>query len=260
MDKILAWLRNYGLHSSEIKVYIDILTHPSTKVADIQKRTGLVRTTLYHTLASLTTKGLVSETTNNNVRRYSAADPKTFAHNIERDIESKNSQLSGLEEILELFPRPGTGQDTSAQVEHFRGTTAVKNAIDQALRCSTKKWYIIAPRNNFVKYAGKDYARYFMQQRGKRQIVAKSLWEKHEAWELTNRNMLNRNPRFLPDSFNNKFRSLVIIYDDNVLFIEPADQKDATCIRSSDISRLMKLMFDAIWQVAEEIDPLPHHS
>jgi sugar-specific transcriptional regulator TrmB len=255
MKSIELWLQSYGLNNTEITVYITILSHPEIKVTDIQRQTNLVRTTIYYTLAQLKSRGLVSENLQNNVKSYRATDISSLRHSIESDIadqQDKLEQLDSLNDVFAMLEKPAL--DTESYVARFEGTDAIKQSIDQALRCNSKRWHIIAARDNFLSYTSKKYQQYYLDERQRRGITAKTLWEPTDSKHVPSlQEIVYRNPRKLPEDFRSAFNSLVILYDDTTLIVDPPEQNTAHAIHNATSTNLLRMLHTTIWNNAERI-------
>jgi len=254
MDEVYKWLKSYGLNDTEIKVYACILGHPETKVVDIQRQTGLVRTTIYYTLAQLKSGGLISENTQNNIKTYRAADSAVLKQNIESEITQQQNKLSQFDGLKTIFDQLQTRKPDSASfVARYEGIGPIKQAIEQAMRCESKHWYIIAARDNFLYHTSKQYKQYYLAERKRRGITAKTLWEPTDDFRPPSvEDMFYRNPRRLPEEFLGAFKSLVILYDDTTLIIDPYGQKTAHAIHNATSTQLLRLVLNLIWKTAKQ--------
>jgi sugar-specific transcriptional regulator TrmB len=259
MDTISAWLRSYGLNDTEIAVYLYLLAHPEAKVADIQRHTSLVRTTIYYALAQLKTDGLVSESQQNNVKTYRAADATTLEHRLETKIVTQQKKLQQLDDLRPLFEqiqkqRP---KDTESFVARFEGTGPVKQAIEHAFRCESKHWHVVASRHNFLYHSSKAYQQYYLEERKRRGITAKTLWEPTDDLKIPSvQDIFWRNPRLLPREFRGAFTSLVILYDDTTLIIDPYEQRTAHAIHNKQSTQLLRMLLESAWKSATPINNL----
>lgn len=224
-------------------------------MADIQRQTGLVRTTIYHTLAQLKSRGLISENLQNNIKSYRATDSSSLRHSIESDIadqQVKLEQLDSLKASFALMEQPLSEEESF--VARFEGDDAIKQAINQALRCDSKRWHIVASRDNFLAHTSKEYQQHYLKERERRGIISKTLWEpSNKKHPLTMQQILYRNPRKLPEEFLGAFQSLVIIYDNTALIIVPYDQKTAYAVHSESTAHLLRLLHVSIWNNAERV-------
>lgn len=255
MEDVNKWLESYGLNPTEISVYTCILQYPDVKVSDIQLQTGLVRTTIYYTLSKLKAEGLISENTQNNVKTYRCSDAGALKRNIESDISAQKQKLDQLESLEDIFEniKPKNIADTS-HVARYEGVEAVKKSIEEAFRCESKQWHVIASRDNFLYRMSKPYQQYYLKERKRRDIKAKTLWEPTgEAKSISIEDTFYRNPRVLPEEFHGTFNSLVILYDDTTLIVDSYSQKTAHAIYNPAGTNLMRLMFDTIWRSSKTI-------
>lgn len=253
MSTLSEWLLNYGLGPTEINVFLCIVKNPKLKVSDIQRLTGLVRTTIYHSVASLKSKGLISESRQNNVRTYRASSISNLSKGIQNKIDSEQKKLDTLAKLEPIFETlQGMSSKDESFISRFEGVSPVKQSIEEALRCKSKGWLVMASRDNFLFHTSKVYKAYYLEERKRRGIVSKTLWEPVSNFEPKLKDdPFDRNPRHLPESFKGKFNSLVILYDDSILIVDPFDQKTSHIIHNQEANNLMGLMFDFIWDSQE---------
>lgn len=255
MDEIKKWLASYGLNTTEISVYLCILQYPDIKVSDIQLQTGLVRTTIYYTLSKLKAESLISENTQNNVKTYRCTEANALKRNIESDISTQRQKLEQLDSLQEVFDSVKAKKTKAASyVARYEGVEAVKKSIEEAFRCNSTQWDIIAARDNFLYHMSRQYQQYYLKERKRRGIKAKTLWEPtDETKPVSIEDTFYRNPRVLPEEFRGAFNSLVILYDDTTLIIDPFSQKTAHAIHNPASTNMLRLMFNALWQNAKAI-------
>lgn len=255
MEPLKKWLTDYGLNTTETSVYLYIVSHPGCKVADIQRHTNLVRTTIYYALSNLKAQGLVSENQQNNIRVYRASDISSLEGNIQTTIHEQEQKLEELSSLRTLFEKLSANTPAAeSYVARFEGITPIKQAIEQAFRCESKRWHIIASRKNFLYYTSKSYKRYYLKERKRRGITAKTLWEPSEDFQAPSvEEVFYRNPRKLPDEFHGTFNSLIILYDDTTLVIDPYEQKTAHAIHNATSTQLLRLMHEFAWSNAAKL-------
>lgn len=249
MEQIRKWLRRYGLNETATEVYLAILKHPESRTADIQRQTGFVRTTIYYSLAELVNQGLVSENQQNNIKTYRAAHIENLEGAIESRISEQERTLEALSDLKPIFEKLQTKPaESDSYVSRYQGIEPVKQAIEAALRCKSKRWHIIAARDNFLYHTSKQYKQYYLQERKRRGITARTLWEPVDSFKDPSlEDLIYRNPRRLPDQFKGTFKSLVILYDDTTLIIDPYEQKTAHAIHNATSSHLLRMLFEYIW-------------
>lgn len=251
--ELRALLSSLGLTTSMCDVFIAIAKHPDSKTQDIQRYTQLVRTSIYYSLAQLKSLGLISESSQNNIRTYRVHDESHIRQKIQRSIAAEQEKLDQLTTVHGILEAMKTSPAQSSHMSRYEGVEPIKTAIDQALRCTSKKWRIIAPYDNFLRHMPKSYQQHYLNERERRGISARTLWERHTpSSPITLAAILSRSPRYLPDNFSGMFTSIVIIYDDSVLLIDSFEQQTAHIIHNSATAKLFALLFDSFWEQAQK--------
>lgn len=256
MNELHNWLQRFGLNDTEIAIYLCILEHPHCKTADIQRLTGLVRTTIYYSLAELKTKGLLTENYQNNIKTYIANDPTSLSSVIESSITERSELLQDLRTIGPLYTSMATQKAnvSDTHIARYEGEDAIKQALELAFRCESGRWYVLASYDNFLRHTSKKYQQYYLAERKRRGIKSKTLWEpRTNAKSPSLEEIVFRNPRVLPEAFRGTFDSLVILYDDTTLIVQPYAEQTAHAIHDPSSTHLMRLLFMSIWANADRV-------
>lgn len=249
--KIINLLNNFGLTQTEQKIYLTGLKNSEVGVSELVKSTGINRTTAYHALDTLTQKGFAKETKIQGQLAYQMAAPLELIDNIKFQQNKLDKQIDELQILAPSFPSARTKSDAT-HIEKFETIDGIKAAIEKALYCRSRKWNIIAPRDNFFSQVDRAYADYFMATRRERSIIARTLWESPAAkQDLTLSDLVVRRPRYLPPTFKGKFKSVIISFDDKALFISSADNLGAVLIQSQEMVDTLNVMFESLWLSAK---------
>lgn len=252
MKAVKQWLLDYGLNDKEAEVYLVIAESPDCKAIDIQRETMYVRTTIYYALNQLKAQGLISENVSNNVRTFRVNDSSVFRGHIEQIIQTERSRLETIDTIETYLASVRKAAAKESYVSRYEGVRSIKSAVEIAMRCNSKSWHVLAARDNFLAHMPKAYQKYYLTERERRGITAKTLWEPvDDGVAISLKDTALRAPRRLPDPFAGNFKSLVIVYDDTVLIIDPYKEKTAHAITSAATADLMRMMFMAIWSDAK---------
>ncbi len=253
MDQITTILKSLGLTATETTIYLAGLDFPSIGVKELEKITGIKRTTIYHALNTLMHKGLVANKGTANRLAFIMTEPKDIKRLITSQIQVLQDQQKELDQVLPLLQPKNARQLGQANVLHYEGISGIKLVVEQALYCKSRHWDIIAPNKNFFSEFDKKYADYFIQTRQTRQITARSLWENNPGRRsLTPEEIKDRNPRYLPEIMQGHFQSVMIIFDDKVAIISSLDELSAILIQSKEINDFFKAMFEGLWLGSKE--------
>ncbi len=254
MNQIQTALKELGLSETEITTYLTGLAYETISVQELEKQTGIKRTTLYHALGTLGAKGLVSNSSVGGVRLvYSMAKPERLLRIVENKMEKLKTEQTTINSLIPLLTDRQPLKEEEIKVRRFNGVEGVKTAIDEALYAKSRHWDIIAPKNNFLFQFNKEYSHYFMETRSKRDITTRALWEKSDLWRpLTSEEINLRRPRFLPDSMTGNFKTLIILFDKNILYISSLSNASAIIVESSELFETMGGIFESLWSISEE--------
>ncbi|KND51455.1 MAG: hypothetical protein ABA06_04070 [Parcubacteria bacterium C7867-001] len=252
MSKLTTTLESLGLTKSEARAYEAGLAQDSCSIERLSRVLGMNRATLYHALYELEKKGLARKRTENGkllVSMVREEGLRAFLAEEERSLEERKEAITS---IIERLPKP-KGGPTLPDVEYFSGMEGISMALDIAFRAKSKRWDVIAPKTNFFSEADEDFAEFYLRERKRRGIVARSLWEKTEKnIRVSQEVMKERRPRYLPQAYNGRFKGIVILFDTRVLFVSSFEEKQAILINSEDMHSTLSVMFDSLWSASEE--------
>lgn len=144
-------LKQFGLHRSEIKVYLYLVEHGLTTPPKLARGTGIARTNCYHILQDLIAKRLVTEESIGKRKAYVATDPESLLLTLEEKrlaatqlipdlralfISQKNKPkirfFEGLEQLQEIYRASLTGREIFA----LQSTPALADVAPELYR-----WY-----------------------------------------------------------------------------------------------------------------------
>ncbi|HCC22674.1 TPA: hypothetical protein DF272_00640 [Candidatus Falkowbacteria bacterium] len=254
MTDIQTFLQKIGLTATEAKIYLAGLSYDRVSVNELVKQTQINRTTIYHALDTLKQKGLTSRI-NHLAKTYFLMTPPA---NLTRLYDEKIAILEMQKaEMANLIPfiQPTADKMRPIKVTHYEGIEEIKLAVEEALYCHNNHWDIIAPKNNFFSEFNRDYAKYFMTARKQRGLSARSLWEadiSHRHIETID--IAFRHPRILPPIMHNKFKSIIILFDNKTLLLSSVKEKSAIIIESQDLHETFSAVFEGLYTVSQPIN------
>ncbi len=118
-------LRQFGLTSSEIEVYLYLLEQGLSSPPQVSKGTGITRTNCYHVLESLVTQGLVAEQEKGKRKAYLASDPEALL----RSFDTRRESLAGIVPDLRAMY---TVQKNKPKIRFYDGWEEVKQIYWQS--------------------------------------------------------------------------------------------------------------------------------
>ena len=254
-------LQSLGLTPSEITVYLAGLNVPFIGVHELSRTTRIKRPTIYHALHALQEKGLVSKKGTARRLVFMMQRPELLRGVLDKRVRSLETQRDALETILPLFAARHASTPGETRVQHVEGVEGINTLIDEALYCKSRRWDILAPKNNFFSGMGHDYKKNFLSTRAARGIKTRTLWERPQSKDAIGRRLAKeeiqeRNPRYLPDAFRGRFTSTLILFDETALILSSFDAKQGVLLKSQEIHNLLSMMFDGLWLSSEPYEKI----
>ncbi len=117
-----AELRELGLTSNEIKVYLALLRHTALNPTRLAEVTGLHRSYIYDTLDRLLERGIVNTVLVGKKKHYQAQDPKVLRDGVEM-------QLKQLDQVLPQLSQLFTEQKEETRIELHKGRRAFRTML-----------------------------------------------------------------------------------------------------------------------------------
>ncbi len=93
------YLANLGLKNKQIKIYLDLSSHPESTVVQIHKRVGEPRSSIYLELERMIEKGLIISKRVGKSSYYKITDPET----LKLEIEDEKTRIDYLSQYLAEF-------------------------------------------------------------------------------------------------------------------------------------------------------------
>lgn len=240
IDKLLGEI---GLNDSERQVYLAGNGQARTS-SELIKLTDMPRPTVMAALRELQNYGLCQTRRRDGRSLVYTMQPLAA---LKQHLGQKVRQLDELMERLDAVP---VKSDTLTVIEKD-GQPGLQDLLEQALRCKSRQWQIIAPRDNALAHLPADYIRYFKRIRKDRQIQSETLWSADwQNAQLNLHDLLMRKPRFVPVNLSKQIPSLLLAFDDKLLIVEGASQPSSVLINSAAVVKTFQLIFEMAWRSA----------
>lgn len=243
-------LRTMGLSPSEEIVYIALL-EGLTSVKEILKKTGEKRPTIYYALNSLEKRGLVSKTGKEYGNKFQIEPLESLNEIVSKNIRNQEKILKKIEELKNFYPQNKEG--SKVLISHFDTSESIKSAIFCTLYSKDKTIRSIVPGNNLFAEIGLDFITEYVEEKKKRKIKTKALWEDIPKKQILETYYSNSSIKQIPLDMHNNFETTVFIYDDKTLYIGPKKENYALLIQSKEHANLMTTIFEQIWSNSKKI-------
>ncbi len=233
-------LEELGLTKGEIKVYLTLLRIGTSKSGRIIKETKIGNSGTYRSLESLKEKGLISYIIKNNVKHFSATDPKILLKLLEDQKTKLNNLIPKLEQKKEE-------KQESAVYEGYKAiTTAYEECLDELKSGEESLFFSIGEED----LENKNIQTFF-----------KNLATKRKAKKITMRGIATKNTKKIfekyPTKINMKYTDLklptgVSIYKTKTIIVTWKEKPTAIVITSKNITDSYKEFFEEIWKISKK--------
>ena len=251
MNEPRTQLQSLGLSESEVTVYLAMVSGVRA-ARDLVKATRLKRPTVYYALGCLEKRGLIRRPGIDGIgasERGFTVEPlgRLAVMAEERALEA--AQLK--ERVAALIPSlaaEAAPEGARPAVSFYEGAEAVKHVIMDMLYCKGKQINSVAPKENFFWQIGRGFVELFVEERKRRGIKTKNLWE-----APIDKGVLKRyyeglsHVRILPETMKGKFKSTVFLYDDKTLYVSSLKDSSCVLIASKEHHDTMQAWFDGLW-------------
>ncbi len=246
---ILTTLQSIGLSDKESRVYMAMLELGESSIIPIARHATIKRTTVYNYLEEFQRLGLISISTRNGRRYYSANSPNRLRVML-RD------RLEQVETIIPNLFSMWKEDEEKPSVQMFEGLDGLKRVFELSLECESKKIDVIPIESAGHVFVGPEYIARYIEKARAAEITFRSLrlptdaYEKFRLYDPEEHD--NRVIRVAPEWFTPQ--SYIQIYDNNVgIFSHAKEIPYALVITSQSYAHTMRLFFEAIWQQSSPI-------
>jgi sugar-specific transcriptional regulator TrmB len=237
MTEIEKTLEKIGLSQNEIKVYLVLNDHGSTKAGRISKLANMDRSSAYNALKLLQEKGFVSYVFVGKVKWFQATGPHRILEYVK---EQEDDILSILPDLQERHKR----KKIEGQVRMFKGIKGVKSVFLDIIRTG-KDNYAFGSEGQFSEKMPefayqfdrmkkeKGFKTYMLIRKGRKELGKKSLTEH----------------RYLPNIAESP--AVTNIYGDKIAIIIWTDEPEGIIIENAAAAKAYKSFFEVMWRTAK---------
>ena len=251
---ITQLLQSFGLSETESRVYLKALRQEYSTASEIAKLSGIKRPTVYHTLQTLSDKGLIS-TAGSKIEKFKAQPVEQLLVILDRKKAEIENVKNEFEKALPFFPKGSGADEHIPYIEYFHGLDGLKNLVEKMLQSRSKIIYTIGAPFKLMESSDNQYIRHFLHERAKRGIRTKSIWhDMPKDKNLLNNKTLLRDVRMAPKEMSEKSHTMISIVDDVVIVINFLPEMFGFSVASAGFSKTMKGIWESMWNVSKKID------
>lgn len=231
-------LESLGFSPNEIKVYLTLNDHGSTKAGKIARLAKIDRSSCYNSLKLLQERGLVSYVVIGKVKWFQATGPNRLLEYLKEQEEDVKTILPELQERHKAHKIEG-------QVRLFKGIKGVKSIFLDIARTG-KDNFVFGSEGQFSEKMP-DFAYQFDRIKKEGKIHTKLIIRLGKR-ELDTK---NSEYRYLPNISESP--AVTNIYGDKIAIVIWTDEPEGIIIENSAAAKAYKSYFDVLWKFAKPI-------
>lgn len=230
-----------GFSEKEAKVYLAILELGEGNIAQITKKSGIKRATVYLEIESLKEKGLLSLVRRHKRTIYLAENPKIIQDKLE---ERKDAIARLMPELLSI----ANSMEKKPKVRYFEGDEGIKEIYRDTLKYPDQE-ILLWGSDDFVKYADEEYfLKHYVPRRVEKKIWVRAITVNSEIiqrYHEADQSQLRRMK--IVDSSDFHFSTEIDLYSKNKIMVVAFQEKFGMIIESEKIFETLKNIFEIMW-------------
>ncbi len=229
-------LEKLGFSPNEIKVYLTLNDHGSTKAGKISKLAKIDRSSCYNSLKLLLEKGLVSYVLIGKVKWFQATGPK-------RLLEYVKEQEEDVQNILPELHARHKAAKIEGQVRLFKGIKGVKSIFMDIIRTG-KDNFVFGSEGQFSERMP-EFALQFERMKKEQKIITRMLLRKGRM-EIESRTSQYQFLEKVKES-----PAVTNIYGDKIAIIIWTDEPEGIIIENRAAAMAYRSYFEVLWDAGK---------
>lgn len=230
-------LENLGFSPNEIKVYLALNDHGSTKAGRVAKIAKIDRSSCYNALKSLTEKGLASYVLIGQVKWFQATGPRRLEDFVKEQLEEVKKV------IPELHARHKAAK-VEGQVRLFKGLKGVRTIFMDIARTG-KDNFVFGSEGQFSDRLP-EFATQFDRLKKESNVHTKMILRKGRK-ELDKK---TTDYRYIDDIAESP--AVTNIYGEKIAIIIWTDEPEGIIVENASAAKAFKSYFEFMWKHAEK--------
>ena len=237
MVKIEKVLDNLGFSPNEIKIYLALNDHGSSKAGKIAKIAKIDRSSCYNSLQRLIEKGLVSYVSIGQVRWFQATGPQKLLHYIKEQEED-------IKEVLPELDARHKASKVTGQVRLFKGIKGIRTILQDILR--TGKSNFVFGNESQLEERMPVYQQQFVRQLKEKKMFVKEIVREDRDHPTSN----PKQTRYVSKSIESPV--VTNIYGDKIALLIWTDEPEGIIIENEAAAKAYRSYFDFMWGHAKK--------
>ncbi|OGI28664.1 MAG: hypothetical protein A2288_00785 [Candidatus Moranbacteria bacterium RIFOXYA12_FULL_44_15] len=234
-------LEKLGFDPKEATLYLALLELGEAGIVEISRKSGLKRTTVYHILDDLKSRGLVSQNQKGKKVRYMAEDPHSIGQSLKEKEALFEKTLPELLSIANMFEK-------KPAIRYFEGLNGIKEVYNDELKHESSEllcWWA----ESYAIFGDEFFYDYYVPERLKKKIWVRSIMPRNDAMAKYDANNEKELRQVRVADLEPTFAELEIsLYGKSKVSIKSFQEKFALIIESRALFNTLKNIFELQWK------------
>ncbi|EKD25201.1 MAG: Transcriptional regulator, TrmB [uncultured bacterium (gcode 4)] len=233
-------LKQLGFTDQEVDIYLSLLQLGGSQASSVAKDIGVKRTTVYHTLRQMASKGYVTVYFRKNRRYFYAQKPSRLAALYSKKLDNLYAILPQLQSL----EKKNVGM---VGLRFIETQEELKEFYTGVLDEYRDKEYLVIGSAQGWEGTDPEWFHQYRVNRGRHNIRTRLLLTDESKQINPDDSTLLRDVRYLPEKYS--FRSTIDIFDDKILVVSSELSSLAVLIEISVMRDVFGAVFDVMWDM-----------
>ncbi|MCK9378760.1 MAG: hypothetical protein M0P97_01275 [Candidatus Moranbacteria bacterium] len=234
-------LTSLGLSEKETEVYLSLLELGEGSIAQITKKSGVKRATVYLEIEKLKEKGLVSSVYRKKRVIFFAESPNKLKNSLEEKLQTLNVAMPELMALANKI-------DKKPKIRFFEGEEGIREVYKDTLNYPEQE-ILLWGTEDFVTYSDEEYfLNHYIPKRKEKNIWVRAIAPKSEIisrYQDNNQNQLRKMKVVETTGFN--FSVEIDLYGKNKIMVASFQEKFGMIIESQKMYETLRGIFEIMW-------------
>ncbi|OIO19158.1 MAG: hypothetical protein AUJ37_03780 [Candidatus Magasanikbacteria bacterium CG1_02_41_34] len=236
----IAILKQLGFTEPEVDIYLSLLQLGGSQASAVAKSTGVKRTTVYHTLKQMASKGYVHVYFRKNKRYFYAQKPNRLAALYSKKLDNLYAILPQLQSLEKKeMQTPG--------LRFIETLDELKEFYTGILYEYRDKQYVIIGSAQGWEGADSEWFHQYRIDRARNNIHTQLILTDESKLLNPEDPSLLRHVHYLSEQYS--FKSTIDIFDDKILIVSSELSSMAVLIEIPVMRDVFKAVFDVMWNI-----------
>ena len=249
MIKPQDYLRQLGFSANKAELYCALLKRRSGSASELAAAAGIQRTTAYDILRELCEDNMAVMSISGRKRIYHANPPQE----LHRVLSEKLTQL---ETVLPVLQSLYFHNEQIPRIRFYEGIEGVRQIYEETIRQADSEYYYIGGMTDYAETVGPDFVSDLTRRRVRKKIWSNGIRIRENETSIGDAVPGKENYRRIRYISGRGMApsAMLTLFENKTAITSTARENFGVIIESAELYSILKLVWDMLWQTAEEPD------